>query len=461
MKSEVQNPKSECSGWRWHAAVLAVGLGMGMPTAGESLAVARLSPPDGAATICADTRLRIHFTAPVRTGANGCVRVMRVRDGAEAARLDVADPQPTNRYGTKTLRYEPFRTDGHGVTVELPTGALEPETEYSVVIDPGVFQSAAGQPWPGFTNGQWRFTTRAALARGRTRIEVAPDSQGDFCTLQGAVDYLPEDNYTPVEIFLRNGTYDGITYIGPGRNRLRIVGEDRKQTVLAGRNNDRLNPGRMQRPLLSVDSHDITIENLTVRNTTPKGGSQAEALRLEGERCVIRKCDFFSFQDTLLLNGRVYVADCYVEGDVDFIWGHGTTVFENCELKAVNDGYYVTSRNPADRFGFVFLNCRLSATPNVKRCWLARIGTDRFPDSAVAFIGCQMGPHIPAAGWLITGNDTARLRFWEHGTTDLEGRPLDVGQRHPASRQLTDAEAARWRDANRVLAPREDWRPKP
>jgi len=458
MKSVIQKSQSvgRIGGWM---PVLLVALALPPGATGGPQAV-RLSPPPGAVSICADVPLGIEFTGPVSLGSNGLVRVVRVRDGAEAARLDVADPQPTNRYGTKWLRYEPFRLAGNWATMELRTGALEPETEYAVLIEPGVFHSEAGE-FAGVTNGQWRFTTRAALARGRTRVEVAPDSRGDFCTLQGAVDYLPEDNYTPFEIYVRNGAYDGITYIGPGRNRLRLVGEDRKQTVVAGRNNDRMNPGRMQRPLLSVDADDITIENLTVRNTTPKGGSQAEALRLEGERCVIRNCDFYSLQDTLLLNGRVYVADCYIEGDVDFIWGHGTTVFENCELKAVNDGYYITSRNPADRFGFIFLNCRLTATPNVKRNWLARIDTGRFPDSAVAFIDCRMGPHVPAAGWLITGNDTARLRFWEHGSTDLEGGPLDAAQRHPAARQLSAEEAAPWRDVNRVLAAREDWRPKP
>jgi pectin methylesterase-like acyl-CoA thioesterase len=115
------------------------------------------------------------------------------------------------------------------------------------------------------------------------------------------------------------------------------------------------------------------------------------------------------------------------------------TFFENCELKAMHDGYYVTSRNPEDQFGFVFSRCRLTAAPDVKRNWLARIGTDRFPGSAVAFLNCQMGPHIPAAGWQIRGEDRAHLRFYEFNSTTLDGRPLDVSQRHPASRQLSRA----------------------
>jgi pectin methylesterase-like acyl-CoA thioesterase len=420
-------------------------------------------PAANATSICTDTPLRLAFSEPVTLGSSGQVKVIRVSDGKVVDALNVTDGGWTNLFGTKLLRYEPFRIEGSTVTIQPRAGTFmsASNTAYAVVIEPGVFKFASGAAFAGITNGQWLFTTRAPLPKGRTRLEVAPDSLGDFCTLQGAVDYLPEDNYTPFEIFIRNGTYDAMAYLGPGRNRLRLVGEDRKQTILAGRNNDRLNPGRMGRPFISVDADDITIENLTIRNTTPYRGSQAEALRLEGERCVIRNCDFYSFQDTLLLNGRIYVAGCYIEGDVDFIWGHGTTFFEDCEIKAMHDGYYVTSRNPADNFGFVFANCKLTAAPEVKRNWLARIGTDRFPDSAVAFLNCQMGPYIPAAGWQITGTDTNRLRFLEFNSTTLDGKPLDVSQRHPASRQITASEASGLSDANKVLAARDTWKPKP
>ena len=420
-------------------------------------------PPAGASSVCTDTPLRLTFSEPVILGESGRVQVIRIEDGKVVDALDAGAGAWTNLFGTKSLRYEPFRIEGNTVTVQLRTGAFvsPTNTTYAIVIEPGVFKSAAGESFAGVTNGQWCFTTRAPLAKGRTRLEVAPEGRGDFCTLQGAVDYIPEDNYTPFEIYVRKGTYDAVAYLGPGRNRIRIVGEDREHTILAGRNNDRLNPGRMMRPFISVDADDFTIENLTVRNTTPYRGSQAEALRIDGERCVIRNCNLLSFQDTLLLNGRIYVSGCYIEGDVDFIWGHGTTFFEECELKAMHDGYYVTSRNPADRFGFVFSRCKLTAAPEVKKNWLARIGTDRFPDSAIAFINCQMGPHIPAAGWQITGTDTARLRFLEFNSTALDGKPLDVSQRHAASRQLTADEAAELSDANRVLAARDAWRPRP
>src|SRR5208283_2782547 len=99
----------------------------------------------------------------------------------------------------------------------------------------------------------------------------------------------------------------------------------------------------------------------TLHNTTPYRGSQAEALRVRGDRCVLRNDDFRSFQDTLLLSGSVYATNCYVEGDVDFIWGQGGVFFDHCEIKAVHNGYYVQARNPAERPGYVFSQCKLTA----------------------------------------------------------------------------------------------------
>lgn len=431
--------------------------------AAAGLLVNQQQPAADARSVCTDTPLQLTFNEAPVLGDAGQIKIVRANDGKTVDVLNVADGGWTNLFGTKLLRYEPFRIASNTVTIQLRAHVLDSitNTTYAVVIDPGAFKSASGEAFLGMTNGQWQFTTRAPLPKNRTRLEVAPDSLGDFCTLQGAVDYIPEDNYTPFEIYVRNGTYDAVAYLGPGRNRIRLVGEDRKQTILAGRNNDRMNPGRMGRAFISVDANDVTIENLTVRNTTPYRGSQAEALRLEGQRCTIRNCEFYSFQDTLLLNGRIYVTGCYVEGDVDFIWGHGVTFFEDCELKAMHDGYYVTSRNPLDQFGFVFSKCKLTAAPEVKKNWLARIETGRFPGSAVAFINCQMGAHIPAAGWQVAGNNQSRLRFYEYKSTSLEGAPLDVSQRHKASRQISGTEAEELSEPNKVLASHDAWKPKP
>ena len=106
----------------------------------------------------------------------------------------------------------------------------------------------------------------------------------------------------------------------------------------------------------------------------------------------------------------------------------------------------------------IFVDCTLSAAPATRRCWLGRIEIDRFPGSQVAFIRCRMGPHVPPAGWIVTGDGPRdALRFQEFESRGLDGRPLDVSERLAASTQLTAAEASRLSDVRQVLG----WDPRP
>lgn len=300
--------------------------------------------------------------------------------------------------------------------------------------------------------------TKPPLARNADRIVVAADGSGDFQSVQAAVDFAEPHREKPVVLFIRKGRYEERVRIGREKRHVHLVGEDRKGTVIAFTNNEKLNPGWIQRAVLGVEADDFVLENLTVQNTTPYKGSQAEAVYVNAERCVLRNADFISFQDTLNLSGRVYVADSTIEGDVDYVWGYGTAVFERCELRTMHDGYIVQARNSASRAGYVFLDCKLTAAPEVKKCWLARIETARFPASHVAFIRCAMGPHIPPAGWQLTGPASEALRFEEFASTDLEGKPLDASKREPSSKQLT-VERSSAISAAALLAGSDGWTP--
>lgn len=300
---------------------------------------------------------------------------------------------------------------------------------------------------------------KAPLPRTADRIVVAADGSGDFQTVQAAVDFAEPHREKPVVIFIRKGRYEELVRIGREKRHVHLIGEDRKGTLIAFTNNEKLHVGWIQRSVLGVEADDFVLENLTVQNTTPYKGSQAEAVYVNAERCVLRNADFLSFQDTLNLSGRVHVSDCYIEGDVDYAWGYGTAVFERCELRTMHDGYIVQARNRASRTGYVFLDCRLTAAPEVKKCWLARIETARFPASHVAFIRCAMGPHILPAGWQITGAASDALRFEEFASTDLAGKPYDVSRRDAAGKQLAADDAARY-TSEKLLAGNDGWKPR-
>jgi pectin methylesterase-like acyl-CoA thioesterase len=435
------------------------------------VAVQARRPAPGATSVCADTRLELTFSGPVAVGAAGKIQVFADATDAAASAADTIDvgaPYFNDMIGGRRFfTQRPIFVEGAKAVVALHSHALAPGRRYFVTIDAGVFVDAEGRPVAGVMGPEaWSFSTRAAPTVGAT-IAVAADGAGDVCTVQGAIDAVPSPNTTPVTVTIAPGLYREIVFVS-AKSQLTLRGADRAGTVIAYANNDALQQklGTKYRALVEVEnSDDLVIESLTLHNLTPQGGSQAEALRVEpGDRVILRDASFLSLQDTLLLTGRVYATNVYVEGNVDFVWGKGTVYFERSELKTVvRPGYGVQARNPSDRYGYVFVDSKLTAAPGVQGHFLARIDATPmtgYPASHVAFIDCQMGAHVDPRGWLVTpaGVATAGVRFWEYRTTDAAGAPVDVTARDPASRQLGDAEAAMMRDKITVLA---GWNPTP
>lgn len=58
-------------------------------------------------------------------------------------------------------------------------------------------------------------------------------------------------------------------------------------------------------------------------------GAQAVAVRITGDMAAFYGCGFVSSQDTVCdESGRHYFRDCYIEGNIDIIWGNGQSLYE-------------------------------------------------------------------------------------------------------------------------------------
>jgi pectin methylesterase-like acyl-CoA thioesterase len=393
--------------------------------------------------------------------------------------------------GLPGYKYYTVIVAGHEATIYPRHGVLAYGKTYYVTIDAGVFKDHAGLA--GAT--AWRFTTRAAPpAPGTTRLTVAADGTGDFCTVQGALDFIPDGNTTPTRITLRRGTYTEIVFF-TNKHAITLVGEDRAQCVIAYATNDRFNPssgnpfggtapdpsaaaprpgGNIYRRgvFLAHRVNNLTLANLTIRNTTPQGGSQAEAVILNGTstaRAILKDVDLYSFQDTLQINGQAYLSNCYLEGDVDFMWGRGPCFFENCTARSVRSGaYYTQIRNPATNHGYVYVRCTFGGLPGIMGNYLSRIGTGRFPHSEVVLIDCVLGNAVLPVAWQFQGGregnerDPASVHFWEFNSRAPDGTPVDTSLRLAGSRQLREPEdaatIANYRNPTWVLG--DNWNPK-
>jgi polygalacturonase/pectin methylesterase-like acyl-CoA thioesterase len=403
--------------------------------------------------ICTDTALYIAFDQAPKVGTSGRITVYDAT-GKAVSTIDLASNPQTRVIGGAPFAYLPIIVTGNIAAIYLPQ-PLAYNGTYSVTIDPGALTDTSGAPFAGFSDTQfWKFSTRmAGPAPGTTALTVAWDG-GDFCTVQGVVDFVPDNNTQPVTITVRSGpAYTGIIHVPANKPFLTVRGEDRNGSVLQYPNNNNLNPTVSSRSTFGVDAPDFTLRDITIINTTPKGGSQAEAFRGSAARILLERVTLKSFQDTLMLQGVGYVSDSYIEGDVDFMWGSGAVYFRNSELKALtSSGYFTQIRNSQGQNGNVYMNCRLTAADGVTGMYLSRIDPTVFPYSQVIYINSAMGPHIIPAGWLLNNATTApNVQFWEYKSTDAAGAPLDVSQRAPFSRQLSATEAAQWSDPAFVL----------
>lgn len=418
-----------------------------------------LFPVNGAVNVCVDTPLKITFDSAPTLGTSGQIRIYNADTLTLFDSVDISSTTQSKKIGGTTYNYYPVLISGKSAYVSLHSNLLYGQTYY-VNVDSNVFQNSGS--WTGISDtNSWRLTTKPTEpSSDTTNIVVIADGSGDFCTVQGAIDFVPSGNTTWRWINIRNGIYREIVY-NNARSNLVFLGQDRNQTIITYANNNNLNSGTSVRSLFRTSGNDIIMENLTLTNSTPQGGSQAEALRVDGLRFIFYNGNLYSLQDTILVNSsgsQGYFQDSLVAGNVDYVWGLGTMYFTNCEIRSIArgsspNGFNCQPRTASGYNGIAYVNCRLTVSDNsVQNQYLARNNkNESTPYDQAVYINCMISiNNYNPVGWYLDGSSsTANLRFWEYQSTDLTGTNLvDVSQRPSWSKQLSDSEAANVRDVS-------------
>ncbi len=306
-------------------------------------------------------------------------------------------------------------------------------------------------------------TTVIANAQTTKKITVAQDGSGDFKTVQVAIDAAETDNVA-VLIYIKKGIYKEKLVIPSSKAGLRLVGEDKENTILtyddySGKPNPNSNRniGTSDSYTLLVRADDVTLENITIANSWCAKG-QAVSLHVKGTRFVIRNARILGCQDTLLTDGDgsyQYYENCYIEGTTDFIFGPATAVFKNCTIKSKKDSFITAASTPENQeFGYVFFNCNLIANANVSKVFLGRPWR---PFAKTVFIACKMGSHIFPEGW----NPWVDERFADKTKTAFyaeyhnKGKGAKTNKRVFWSHQLSKEEAKRYTFQN--IFPKDDF----
>nr|WP_315417659.1 pectinesterase family protein [uncultured Pedobacter sp.] len=306
-----------------------------------------------------------------------------------------------------------------------------------------------------------------------SEITVAQDGSGNYKTIQEAVNSMRDLGEKEVKIQVKNGTYKEKLIIPSWKIRISIVGEDTENTIItfddySGKANSS-GKDAFGNPKFStytsftvlVQGNDIHLENLTIINSSGRVG-QAVALHVEGDRFIAKNCRFLGNQDTLyaaIENSRQFFQNCYIEGTTDFIFGKATVVFQNCTIKSLSDSYVTAaSTSSQQKFGFVFINCKLIADETVTKAYLGRPWR---PYAKTVFITCELGKHILPEGWNPWKGD---LMFPDKELTVFYAEYKNKGDgaspktRLSWTKQLTDKEAKNYTLKN-ILSGSDQWNP--
>jgi pectinesterase len=149
-----------------------------------------------------------------------------------------------------------------------------------------------------------------------------------------------------------------------------------------------------------------------------------------GDRLVFEDVRFLGNQDTLYLNSpsaaavsRVLLTRSYVEGDVDFIFGRATAVFEWCLVKALDRGQdpngfsTAASTSITNPYGFLFVHSAFTSDAPDQTFYLGRPWHPSNDPNAIAQVTIReswLGAHIKQTPWFDFGTWSWRdARYFE------------------------------------------------
>ena len=294
-------------------------------------------------------------------------------------------------------------------------------------------------------------------------IHAAPGGLG------AAIAQLPPDDVTPVTIRLAEGEYRekltlsraNTTLLGAGAEKTRIVWGDGAFAILP----DGMKRGTFRTATLMVDAPHVTLQNLTVENdAAPREQvGQAVALYVDADDFTCENCRLIGRQDTLFTaplppkeiepNGfigpkqfapripqRHVYRHCYIEGNVDFIFGGAAAWFEECGICSVDEPGYVTAASTPEgqKYGYVFHRCRFTHNGLADGCTYLGRPWRNFAKTILLY--CELGSHIHPDGFHDWNKPAAHetMCYAEYGCFG----PGAGNDRAPYAKALTEEEAA-------------------
>lgn len=302
-------------------------------------------------------------------------------------------------------------------------------------------------------------------------IRVAKEKEACYPTIKEALAAAAEYINCKVTIELEKGIYREKLTIN--QNDITLSGECAGETIITYGDyaleilEDNEKRGTFRTSSVFIDANDFTARNITFENSAGPGTEVGQALALyaDGDRLIFDNCRLIGGQDTLFTaplppvayeqngfrgpkefaprnHGRHFYKQCFICGDVDFIFGGATAYFEECEIFSNNvnkeiNGYVTAASTVLDKEGYVFHRCKFTSNCPGRSVYLGRPWRNY---ARVAILNSEIGEHIREEGWHDWGKTEATntVCFAEYKNT---GRGAGIEKRPAWVKILTEEEA--------------------
>jgi pectin methylesterase-like acyl-CoA thioesterase len=309
-----------------------------------------------------------------------------------------------------------FKTDAldvvNNTVVFQPKGRLDLGKTYYVTVDEGMITDEMGTRFSVKQSDGWTFAVRAQAPAAASNYALAADGSGDYCSIEAVLEALPNSASSPRMVQVGPGVYPGIVRMSDSQ--VHFVGAGIDKSIFSHKNSATMNSSSREGFVLT--GSDVTFENLTIFNTYLKdsNGQQAEALYVtEGSQKVfLKNVHLRSHQDTLRVDGSVYMENGKISGSTDPLWGYGAFYCDGCELSSRTSGHaFVVTRSTK---GFGLVNCSVTKESDaVANTYLAQYHDGSEPGK-IAFVRCKIDSHI--VGWRRAQNNA----WYEYENTKLQ-----------------------------------------
>lgn len=233
------------------------------------------------------------------------------------------------------------------------------------------YLAQAGSLLSGLTTDNWDPTAGLGDVTTFVPSYVVSADGGAYTTVQAAVTAAVSSDAGSNRVYIQvsPGTYRETVCVPSGAPPITLYGSgtDPTQTVIVYSNyngeahdagaavnsctaNAQATYGTAGSATFAAFANDFQAINLTFSNDVSNAtlatttGTQAVALMTEADKIVLQNVQVLGHQDTLYVETpnmdtvvRAYVKNAYITGDVDFVFGGATAVFDGCQMQFVSD----------------------------------------------------------------------------------------------------------------------------